>query len=187
LLGGASLPTRDVYVRSLSAELRAFVARLLDACCAFVTNATGDVVQLSHQPSFIVTYDFAHQRGLARHEDGTEAYTVLLAFDQPGLGFDGGGTRFHPLNRPAFTVTPPFGVALVFPQHIEHEGVPVSRGKRRLRVARALAARCSKRRARLVCFFKSTRGMTDEARAALRVRQAAAFRELSAAASSERP
>ncbi|KAJ1449219.1 hypothetical protein M885DRAFT_112202 [Pelagophyceae sp. CCMP2097] len=163
---GAGLPTRDVYVRSLSSDVRLFVARVLDARCGFVTNATGDVLQYSSQQPFIVTFDFAQQRGLAKHEDGSESYTVLLAFDQPGLGFDGGGTRFHPLNRPAFTVTPPFGVALIFPQHIEHEGVPVARGKRRL----------------LVGFLNSTRDMTNEARAALRVRQAAAFRELTAAA-----
>jgi len=133
---GAGLPTRDIYVRSLSADVCLFVARVLDACCGFITNATGDLVQCNEgEPPFIVSYEPAQQRGLARHKDGTESYTVLLAFDQPGLGFDGGGTRFHPLKRPAFTVTPPFGVALVFPQHIEHEGVPVARGKRRLRVA----------------------------------------------------
>lgn len=129
---GVSLPTRDVLVSQLPKNLVGEVNSVLDAACHWIERSTGKTVRCGEP--FIITYEAGHQVKLARHTD-TESgddVTLLVALDEPEVDFVGGGTRFYPKHGNTILARPAAGAALAFPSTLEHEGVPITRGKRRL-------------------------------------------------------
>jgi len=139
---GASLSTKDVFVRDLSN--RDLVYRAIDACCHTIEKLFSTLVMYKKDEAFVIVYDADLQSGLEKHRDGTsknQRHTLLIVLD--GLDdYLGGGTRFFP-DKPEetcallssrksapFTVRPSRGGAVIFPPGLMHEGLPITRGRR---------------------------------------------------------
>ncbi|KAJ8600388.1 hypothetical protein CTAYLR_001399 [Chrysophaeum taylorii] len=129
---GASLSTKDVFVRDLKSK--DVVYRAVDACCHTIEKLCGNLVTYSKHEVFIIIYDASRQAGLEKHCDGTskaQRQTLLITLSDPD-GYVAGGTRFFPKGPPPdpFVVRPNQGCAVIFPPELEHEGVPILRGRR---------------------------------------------------------
>ena len=134
---GVGLPTTDVYVRDL--KNKSSIYRALDAGCHLVELSTGRVVDYDREEAFVITYDAASDkrngRGLKKHKDRdkrdspTQSNTLLITLDE-STSYEGGGTRFLPGDREPLLVRPGRGGGVTFSPDIEHEGVPLSRGRR---------------------------------------------------------
>lgn len=81
---------------------------------------------------FVVRYDAGRQQSLSRHTDGGFVTCQVLLSDS----FDGGGTRFWNrwVKEPFALVRPKVGQMTFFSAAINHEGIPISRGRRYLLV-----------------------------------------------------
>lgn len=69
----------------------------------------------------------AHTDGYFERLTGERSQLTMMVYLNDG--FEGGETRFH-ISKPALTVVPEKGMALVFMHRLVHEGVPVVKGRK---------------------------------------------------------
>jgi len=116
------------------------------ACPRSFQQGDGELICASG--AYVIVYDEKRQRGLEKHRDTDDDHaTLLLLLSRPQRDFVGGGTRFFPsfpFTTPSFDAKPNVGSTIVFSGGIEHEGLPIARGRRLLVLA---LARRKKRRA----------------------------------------
>jgi len=123
--------TTDLEVRAIP-ELWALIQPFLGKVTQRAEETLGDVlgstdnVSLKFHDLFLVRYEADGQQGLDMHEDGSQVtFQVTLSMDT--VDFTGGGTLFE---LPNCRVQPTVGVALVFPGHFRHAGLPITLGRR---------------------------------------------------------
>ena len=133
---GVSLPTQDVMVSSLPQRTQDEIQEALEIAASRVSQELpGVTLEFVMSRAFVIVYDAKRQRGLKKHTDGRkEGATLLLLISKPQRDFVGGGTRFFPgILESSFDAKPNVGSTIVFPSDtLQHEGLPIKRGRRLL-------------------------------------------------------
>jgi hypothetical protein len=131
-------PTTDLSVEHdpFTSMDRTWISNLLDRRLSPVLSRLYGVppTAMRAYDLFVVQYEASHQAALERHMDGGDIAVAILLNDE----FEGGGTRYwdRRTNQPFEHVkSKKIGNLITHPALIDHEGFPITKGKRYLLVA----------------------------------------------------
>jgi hypothetical protein len=129
LTGGyENVPTQDIHLNQIGFEkhwiniLKTYVSPVMNKCYDNIGFKNLNI-------AFVVKYDMKGQSKLKRHHDASKI-TTLIALNECGKDFEGGGTRFPRWNYDS--VDQKVGWCTLHPGRLTHyhEGLPITSGER---------------------------------------------------------